>query len=180
MRIRKILLKLRGMQIGDGTVIPKCLVTWPHQVKIGKRCILQPDIFFNYDHYWTPGPSIRVGNRIFIGRGVEFNIKGGIDIGDDCLIASGCIFVDSNHGVLPDLAMNQQPLVVCPIKIGNNAWIGARSIILKGVTIGEGSVIGAGSVVTKSIPAGEIWVGNPARFKKKISESIRNFNNLPA
>ena len=42
------------------------------------------------------------------------------------------------------------------------------SAILPGITIGENAMIGAGSVVTKNVPAGEIWVGNPARFLKKI------------
>lgn len=55
------------------------------------------------------------------------------------------------------------------IFIGNDVFIGANSIILKGVTIGDRAIIGAGSVVTKDIPSGEIWGGNPA---KKISIHI--------
>ena len=55
-----------------------------------------------------------------------------------------------------------------PVIIEDHCFIGAHSIILKGVTIGEKSIIGAGSVVTKSIPSGEIWGGNPAKFIKKI------------
>lgn len=56
-----------------------------------------------------------------------------------------------------------------PVKIGNNAFIGAHSTILKGVTIGENSIIGAGSVVTKSIPDNEIWAGNPAKLIRNIN-----------
>ena len=41
-------------------------------------------------------------------------------------------------------------------------------MILPGLTIGEGAMIGAGSVVTKDVPAGELWIGNPARFARKI------------
>lgn len=55
-----------------------------------------------------------------------------------------------------------------PVVIGDNVFIGAKCIILKGVTIGENSIVGAGSVVTKSIPANEIWAGNPAKFIRKI------------
>ena len=55
-----------------------------------------------------------------------------------------------------------------PVAICDNAFIGAKSIILKGVTIGENSVIGAGSVVTKSVPANQIWAGNPAKFIREI------------
>jgi acetyltransferase-like isoleucine patch superfamily enzyme len=55
-----------------------------------------------------------------------------------------------------------------PITINDDVFIGANSIILKGVTIGKNSIIGAGSVVTREIPENEIWGGNPARFIKKI------------
>ncbi len=55
-----------------------------------------------------------------------------------------------------------------PIIIGNNVFIGAFSIILKGVVIGDNSIVGAGSIVTKSIPANQIWAGNPAKFIRNI------------
>ncbi len=51
-----------------------------------------------------------------------------------------------------------------PIRIGNGAWIGAKAIILKGVTIGEGAIVGAGSVVTRDVAPYTIVAGNPARF----------------
>lgn len=57
-----------------------------------------------------------------------------------------------------------------PVVIGDNVWLGAHSIVMKGVTIGAGSVIGAGSIVTKDIPAGVIAAGNPCRVIRKIDE----------
>lgn len=54
------------------------------------------------------------------------------------------------------------------VKIGDNAFIGAHSTILKGVTIGKNSIVGACSVVTKNIPDNQIWAGNPARFIRAI------------
>lgn len=57
-----------------------------------------------------------------------------------------------------------------PVTIKDFVFIGAHSVILKGVTIGEKSIVGAGSVVSKDIPDGEIWAGNPARFIRKIYE----------
>jgi acetyltransferase-like isoleucine patch superfamily enzyme len=55
-----------------------------------------------------------------------------------------------------------------PIVIGNDVFIGANSIILKGVSIGDRSIIGAGSVVTGNVPGDEIWAGNPAKYIRKI------------
>ena len=161
--LRFIYLRSLGAQIGRGTRLPRVLVSWPHQVQLGEYCVLKPDIYFNYDHYWTPGPSIIVGNRVFIGRGCEFNIRGRLEIGDDCLIASGCAFIDHDHGRDPGRPMNAQEPIVRPIQIGRNVWIGAQSVILKGVTIGDNAVIAAGSTLTKSVPAGETWAGTPAR-----------------
>lgn len=51
--------------------------------------------------------------------------------------------------------------------IGNDVWLGIRTIVLGGVTIGDGAVIGAGSIVTKDVGPYEIWAGNPARFIRK-------------
>lgn len=53
--------------------------------------------------------------------------------------------------------------------IGKRAYIGMNVLIVKPVTIGDDAVVGAGSVVTKDIPTGEVWAGNPARFIKKRS-----------
>lgn len=57
------------------------------------------------------------------------------------------------------------------IVINDDVFIGANSIILKGVTIGARSIIGAGSVVTKDVPVDEIWAGNPAKFIRRITQS---------
>jgi len=159
---RRLLLAARGARIGSGTRIAKrTLATWPHQLEIGDHCILQPDIFFNYDHYWVPGPSIIVGDNVFIGRGCEFNIREKITIGNRVLIASGCTFVDHDHGRDPAGNVTSD----CPgalISIEEGAWIGANCTVLKGVRVGRNSVLGAGSVLTKSIPDREVWAGAPA------------------
>lgn len=55
-----------------------------------------------------------------------------------------------------------EPVTRGPVQIGNDVWVGARAIILSGVTIGDGAVVGAGAVVARDIPAYGIAVGNPA------------------
>ena len=57
-----------------------------------------------------------------------------------------------------------------PIHIGEYVFVGADSIIMKGVTVGDFAVIGAGSVVRTNIPENEVWAGNPAVFVKKLSK----------
>jgi acetyltransferase-like isoleucine patch superfamily enzyme len=160
--IRKIILKTQGMKIGRGT-IPAIRVNWPHQVQIGDTCHLEHGVYFKFDGIWSPGPSIVVGNRVFIGANVEFNISRGLNIGDDCLIASGCKFVDHDHGMELSIPMNRQSLAEAKINIGSGVWLGYDCIVLKGCQIGEEAVVAAGAVVNQDIPPYEIWGGVPAR-----------------
>ena len=91
----------------------------------------------------------------------------GIEIGEDALIGAGCLICDSDMHEVP--LGSGKPVAMAPIRIGPRAFIGARCIILKGVTIGEGAVVGAGSVVTKDIPPGVIAYGNPAKVVKLLA-----------
>ena len=76
---------------------------------------------------------------------------------------SSVVFHTLNHNYYKkDVLINQQGVNLKPIKIGNDVWIGAKAIILPGVTIGDGCVIAAGSVVTKCIEPYSIVAGNPA------------------
>ena len=63
--------------------------------------------------------------------------------------------------------INLQGYSKAPVMIQKNVWIGARSIILPGVTIQSDSIIGAGSVVTNDVPSNSIFAGNPAKLIKK-------------
>lgn len=162
--LRKLWWQAQGAQFGVGTSVSKLSMTWPHQVSVGARCALEEDIFFKYDGYWQPGPSIVVRDRVFLGRGCEFNIRRRIEIGRDSLIASGCKFIDHDHEMQTgDVPMNRQPCPEAAITLEEDVWLGVNVVVLKGVTIGRGAVVGAGAVVTKSVPAYEIWAGIPAR-----------------
>ncbi|MEK9971102.1 MAG: CatB-related O-acetyltransferase [Ferrovibrio sp.] len=65
----------------------------------------------------------------------------------------------------PD-AGNADAITKGPVRIGNDVWIGARAMILSGVTVGDGVIIAAGAVVTRDVPPYGIMAGNPARLIK--------------
>lgn len=88
----------------------------------------------------------------------------GIEIGDDSLIGAGCLICDSDMHEVP--LGSAKPTRMAPIKIGSRVFIGARCIVLKGVTIGDGAVVGAGSVVVSDVPPGVLVAGNPATVVK--------------
>lgn len=111
-----------------------------------------------------------IGNHVGISN-CAITAKKRIEIEDYVLIGSNCMISDTDFHSLDAeqrLLDDGSGVKECAITIKRNAWIGARSIILKGVTIGENSIIGAGSVVTKNVPDNEIWGGNPAVFIKRI------------
>lgn len=123
---------------------------------------------------------------IFVDRGAELIIGNNVGISQTALICTKkiiiedyvkigggvCIYDTDFHSLNPDIRKSTEDLKHRKQKevlIKENAFIGAHSIILKGVTIGKNSIVGAGSVVTKSIPDNEIWAGNPAKFIKTIN-----------
>jgi acetyltransferase-like isoleucine patch superfamily enzyme len=138
---------------------------------------LEPDIFLKFDGIWCPDPSIIIGDGVFIGRGCEFNIRKKITVGQGCAIASGCKFIDHDHGITGE-RIDETPGAEAEIVVGDYVWLGCNVVVLKGVTIGSSAVVGAGAVVTKSIPAGEIWGGVPA--KKLGSRQFETYNELGA
>jgi acetyltransferase-like isoleucine patch superfamily enzyme len=160
---RKPWWRLQGMTIGRGAVFASLTVNWPHKVAIGRACLFEPDVLFKFDGVWSAGRAIEIGDRVFLGRGTEFNIIDHIHVGEDALIGSGCKFIDHNHGIASGRLIGPQSLTRAPITIGRGVWLGDNVVVLQGVSIGEGAVIGAGAVVTRSVPANEIWGGVPAR-----------------
>lgn len=115
-------------------------------------------------------PTLRIGNRSFIGHNVSITCNREVTIEDDVLIAGNCRISDyDGHpasaekrfaNCLPDAQE------IRPVRICNGAWIGAGVSILKGVTVGTGSIVGANSVVTRDVPPYCVAAGSPAKVVK--------------
>lgn len=113
------------------------------------------------------GSSIIIGDDVGI-SGATLSAMKSIIVGDGVLIGSGTLIMDNDaHPVYSSIRRYSNEKIGCePVVIGNNAFIGARAIILKGVVIGNGCVIGAGSVISQSTPPNTIYAGNPGQFIK--------------
>jgi acetyltransferase-like isoleucine patch superfamily enzyme len=146
--------------IPDSTNIWQFCVVLPN-AKIGKNCNICSHCLIEND--------VIIGDNVTIKSGVQ--IWDGIVIEDNVFIGANVTFTNDKY---PRSKKPDWKLLTTKIKRG--ASVGAGSTILPGLIIGENAVVGAGSVVTKDIPEGELWLGNPARFIKKVDKL--NSNNM--
>jgi acetyltransferase-like isoleucine patch superfamily enzyme len=112
-----------------------------------------------------PGAELVLDTNVGISGCVLCAAKS-IIIGQGTNIGSGVMVIDNDFHVpsgASDWAAGCEK-TARPIRIGSGVFIGARAIVLKGVSIGNRAVIGAGTVVTKPVPPRHFAVGNPARI----------------
>ena len=170
------LFKARCTEVGKALSLPNGipLVVGDHlKIFIGNhvtiyRCMIGASKVFDT-------PVFKLGNNSSVGYGTTISVAKEITIGNHCMISPDCVIMDSDdHPISPSkrlLNLPVDPSTVKPVKIGNNVWIGAQSIILKGVTIGDNSIIAANSVVTQDVEPNCIYAGIPAKPIKKCIDN---------
>ena len=131
--------------IGEGTKIWNFVNLYG--CTIGQDCMI--GCFTEIQRGVVIGDRTRVQSHSFVCEMVE--------IGSDCFIAHGVMFINDIYPPQPDPADWKGTVIKDGVSIGSNATI-------LPVTIGEGAIIGAGAVVTKDVPPGAVVAGNPARF----------------
>lgn len=131
---------------------------------LGERNILYPHASIRIDKGW-----MKTGTDVSFGPGVIiYEPRGGLEIGNHCLIAGGVAICGAEHGTdRTDIPMREQVGKVGKIVIEDDVWLGMRVVVTPGVTIGQGSIIGAGSVVTRDIPPYSVAWGTPCEVQRK-------------
>ncbi len=122
------------------------------------------------------GGKVRIGNRVGIGAHTTIHCYTGneVHIGDSVLIGPYCYIVGAGlyKTDRTDIPIAEQGVDLRGgVRIGDNAWLGARSTILDGVKIGNDAIVGAGAVVTKDVPPFAVATGIPARVTRNRKES---------
>jgi acetyltransferase-like isoleucine patch superfamily enzyme len=139
------------------------------RLEIGPHALLEPEVWIT-----APSPArVRIGGGTFLNLGVMVASLASVEIGENCMLANGCLVTDADHRY-DDFSRPvtwQGFTTKGPTRIGDNVWCGAHVVVTSGVTIGERCVIGANSVVTEDIPPFSVAAGAPARVLRKIVPS---------
>lgn len=115
------------------------------------------------------GFNIHVGKDFFSNYNCTILDENEVRIGDNCMMAPEAMICTAFHTVDPKGRRDHKGMA-SPVHIGDNVWIGAKALILPGVSVGNNVVIGAGSVVTKDVPDDVVVAGNPAVIIKSVYE----------
>jgi acetyltransferase-like isoleucine patch superfamily enzyme len=147
------------------------------RIEFGNNLVFNSKTNYNFAGINKPvSIAVQKGAELIIGdfsgfSGTSIYISKKLIIGKHCNFGANTAIWDTDfHPISSDARRvhNVSKILSKEINIGDDVFIGANSLILKGVTIGNRSVIGAGSVVTKNIPNDEIWAGNPAKFIRRL------------
>lgn len=129
-------------------------------------------------------PKLVVGDNVFIGHDCGLHIAQSLEIGSNTLIAKGVSIYDfDGHPYDADERRENKAVAhsnCAAVKIGRDVWVGARSIILKGVTIGDGAIVAAGSVVSRDVAPHTVVAGNPAKVIKVLKASDGLITHQPS
>jgi len=167
---------------GKGTSIGSCARILnagdnSNRIRVGRSCRIEGELFV-----FAHGGQISIGDWCFVGPGARLWSAIDLSIGDRVLISHNVNVMDSlthpldpgeRHAQFRNILSTGHPrsldLDEKPVRIEDDAWIGAGAIVLRGVTIGRGAVVGAGAVVTRDVPPYVVVVGNPARVVRSLS-----------
>ena len=138
--LRWLLLRVYGVRIGRAAVRPRCFFG-SNRLTIGAGAYVNIGVFFDGTAEITVGTKVHLGMQAMI-------LTGGHEVGPPTCRAG--------------------ELAPAPVAIGDGAWIGARAVIMPGVTVGAGAVVAAGAVVTRSCEPGGMYGGVPARLLKRL------------
>jgi len=161
-RSRAVYLRLRGAKIARKAFVgPRCYISRPWNFFAGRRLKIESDTTVKIV---SEAARCVFGDYVFIGKGAVFDVLEEITIGSHVLIAPGAVLVDHDHQISADKRIDEQPCESAAIVIGDDVWIGANTVILRGVRIGAGAVIAAGAVVNEDVESMSIVGGVPAKL----------------
>ena len=152
-RTEKLLYELNNLKPGEDRY-PILKQLFPD---MGNNCRIKSPFMVSISN------CIHIGNNVLINSNFQCACGTDVYIEDDVRIAYGVSIITNNHDYY-----DRNMLVMDPVRICKNVWIGVGAIILPGVTVGENSIVGAGAVVTHDVLPNTVVAGNPAKVIKEL------------
>lgn len=174
------MLRYRCKAVGKGIYFESRfpLVMGYGSIYIGDRVRISGNVCLIASYKRNPDPTIVIGDEVYLGFASTLSCADKITIGNRVLIAQfASIYDNNNHPIDPAARAKNMPINeedIAPVVIEDDVWIGAHSVILKGVTVGKGAVVAMGSIVSKDVPPMTVVAGNPARVVKTIIAGKHN------
>ena len=123
------------------------------RVKIGKGFRTRKGVEINV----RSGAVLNIGKNVFMNSGCIITAREQVEIGSNTIFGPNVMIFDNDHAIKDGVVCHNE-FETKPVTIGENVWIGAGAIILKGATIGNNAIIAAGSVVKGHVENGTIFV----------------------
>lgn len=144
----KAALGSRFQSVGIGRIehSVKMLSRESGKIQLGRRVVIS-----ELSKLSSSSGVLEIGDGSFLNRNVLIACHERISIGKGCLFGPNCCIYDHNHKVIKGRTCGNE-YKTAPVAIGDNCWLGANVVVLKGVTIGEGSIIAAGCIISEDIP----------------------------
>lgn len=163
-RAKRMLRKVT--HVGSARVIGRVKVRNSGTITIGNRVLFEGTIVPIELAAW--GAALSIGDGCYINYGTNISARAGVTIGSNVAIGQYSIIMDDDyHSPIDHRRAGKR----APIVIEDDAWLGARVIVLRGAHIGRGAVIGANSVVSGTIPPYSVAVGSPARVVRQLRDA---------
>jgi acetyltransferase-like isoleucine patch superfamily enzyme len=112
--------------------------------------------------------KLTIENNVYINYGTEISLVKEVFIGAYSLISIDCLIYDTDWHNIDGM---DNEVIALPTRIGRGVWLGARVMVMKGVTIGDNTVVAANSVVTKDLPCNILAAGIPAKIIRPIQRN---------
>ncbi|WP_437097236.1 sugar O-acetyltransferase [Streptomyces sp. enrichment culture] len=139
---------------------------------VGRGVWVEPPLHVAY------GSRVHLGDDVYANFGLTLVDDVEVFVGDRVMFAPHVTISTTGHPVHPELRRDGSQFSA-PVRIEDDAWVGAGAVILPGVTVGRGSVVGAGSVVTACVPPMTVVAGAPARVLRPITDADREWTYRP-
>ena len=182
-----------NIEIDDSVTIGNNVFIQCDTIKIGKFSKISNDVKINCKNFeagsWLymcdrvevgrggcngPNSNIKIGNHVGIFESTIINPSEPVEIGDN--VGIGGEVMIWTHGAWLDLT-DGFPADFGPVKIGDNVWLPARSIVLPNVTIGNNTVIGINSIINRDLPEGCFAAGSPCKVIKENCYPVKLDDN---